>query len=316
MRPRPGSREDNPIEASRRRHLIHRVSGKFYGDFLEERVFRPLGMKTARVISEADIVPDRSAGYRLVDGALKNQEWVAPAINTTADGALYLTALDHAKWNAALDDGKLLKEESWREMWAPTPLADGSPWPYGLGWDVGEQRGHPTLEHGGSWQGFKAQVARYVDQRLTVIVLANLAQARPGVIAHTVAGLVDPELALPNPDRTPEDPDPARTARLQGVLAAWAKAETSPAMAVGLQGRSGWVTAEDEKRQQLARRLDGGGGLRLLAEDDVTSRGLERRGEGLDRIVHCALEADSRTWVFRFHLNAAGRVVDFAAEER
>ena len=46
-----------------------------------------------------------SAGYRLVDGALKNQEWVAPAINTTADGALYLTALDHAKWNAALDGG-------------------------------------------------------------------------------------------------------------------------------------------------------------------------------------------------------------------
>jgi len=155
-----------------------------------------------------------------------------------------------------------------------------------------------------------------VDQRLTVIVLANLAQARPGVIAHTVAGLVDPDLGLADPDGTPEDPDPARTARLQGVLAAWARAETSPAMAVGLQRRSGWATAEDGERQQLASRLGGGGGLRFLAEDDLSSRGLERRGEGLDRIVHCALEADNRTWVFRFHLNAAGRVVDFDAEER
>ena len=45
--------------------LIHKVSGKFYGDFLQERVFMPLEMSTARVISEADIVPNRAAGYRL-----------------------------------------------------------------------------------------------------------------------------------------------------------------------------------------------------------------------------------------------------------
>jgi len=56
--------------------LIRKVTGKFYSDFLAERVFQPLGMTTARIISEADIVPNRAAGYRLVDGDLKNQEWV------------------------------------------------------------------------------------------------------------------------------------------------------------------------------------------------------------------------------------------------
>src|ERR1041384_3645698 len=71
--------------------IIHRVSGKFYGDFLRERVFTPLGMTTTRIISEADIVPNRAAGYRLEKGELKNQEWVAPTLNTTADGALYFT---------------------------------------------------------------------------------------------------------------------------------------------------------------------------------------------------------------------------------
>jgi len=50
-----------------------------------------LGMTTARVISEADIVPHRAAGYRLADGVLQNQEWVAPLLNTTADGSLYLS---------------------------------------------------------------------------------------------------------------------------------------------------------------------------------------------------------------------------------
>src|SRR5918998_430487 len=53
--------------------LIRKVSGKFYGDFLQERVFKPLQMSTARIISEDDIVPNRAAGYRLVNGQLKNQ---------------------------------------------------------------------------------------------------------------------------------------------------------------------------------------------------------------------------------------------------
>jgi len=105
--------------------LIHKVSGKFYGDFLQERVFHPLGMTTARIISEADIVPNRAAGYRLVKGELKNQDWVSPTLNTTADGALYLTVYDMAKWDAALYTEKLLKRSSLQEMWTPVKLNSG-----------------------------------------------------------------------------------------------------------------------------------------------------------------------------------------------
>jgi len=54
--------------------MIHHVTGKFYGDFLQERIFRPLGMTTTRIISESDIVPNRAAGYQLVKGELKNQD--------------------------------------------------------------------------------------------------------------------------------------------------------------------------------------------------------------------------------------------------
>jgi CubicO group peptidase (beta-lactamase class C family) len=82
--------------------LIHRVTGKFYGDVLQERIFQPLGMHTTRIMSEADIIPNRAAGYRLVKGQVKNQEWVAPTLNTTADGSLYFSILDLAKWDAAL----------------------------------------------------------------------------------------------------------------------------------------------------------------------------------------------------------------------
>ena len=71
-----------------------RVSGRFYGALLRDQVFDPLGMTTAQVISEEDIVPNRAAGYRLVDEQPKNQEWVAPKLNTTADGSLYLSLQD------------------------------------------------------------------------------------------------------------------------------------------------------------------------------------------------------------------------------
>ncbi len=106
--------------------LIHRVTGEFYGDFLQQRIFRPLGMESARIISEADIVPNRAAGYRLVKGELKNQEWVSPVVNTTADGSLYFTILDLAKWDAALYTEKLLKRSSLDLMWTPDQAEE---WP-------------------------------------------------------------------------------------------------------------------------------------------------------------------------------------------
>ena len=123
--------------------LIHKVSGKFYGDFLQERVFKPLGMTTARIISEPDIIPNRAAGYRVVNGQIKNQDWVSPSLNTTADGALYLTIHDMAKWDAALYTEKLLKKASLEQMWTPVKLNDGKTHPYGFGWALGRSAWTP-----------------------------------------------------------------------------------------------------------------------------------------------------------------------------
>ena len=174
--------------------LIHKVTGKFYGDFLHERIFRPLRMDTARIITEADIVPNRAGGYVLVKGELKNQPWVAPSVNTTADGALYLTVLDMAKWDAALSPDKLLKKSSLEQMWTPVTLNNGKTHGYGFGWFVGNVHDQRVVEHGGSWQGFKSHIARYPDNGLTIVVFANLAQADTAALAHAVAGIWDPKL--------------------------------------------------------------------------------------------------------------------------
>lgn len=178
--------------------LIHELSGKFYGAFLKERVFTPLGMTSTRIISEAEIVPNRAAGYRLVDGAIQNQEWVAPSVNTTADGSLYFTIEDLARWDEALESGKLLSRASYEQIWTPVTLNDGSTAPYGFGWGVKRTaNGRRLLEHGGAWQGFMTYIARYPDDRLTVVALCNLATAEPAYIAHRVAGFYRRELSPP-----------------------------------------------------------------------------------------------------------------------
>jgi CubicO group peptidase (beta-lactamase class C family) len=169
--------------------VIRRVTARFYGDVLQERIFKPLEMNSTQIISEADIVPQRAAGYRLVQGALKNQEWVAPTLNTTADGALYTNVLDLAKWDAALREKRFLKASSYELMWSPVKLNDGKTYPYGFGWFLEDRGGFKAVSHTGSWQGFTMAINRYEKDGLTVIVMTNLDSdhCKPEKIAEDVA---------------------------------------------------------------------------------------------------------------------------------
>jgi len=186
--------------------LIHKASGNFYGDFLQERIFKPLGMGTTRIINESDIIPNRAAGYVMEKEQIKNQSWVAPMINTTADGSLYFTVLDLAKWDAALYTEKLLKKSGQEQMWTPTKLNSGKVEQYGFGWGFDEIRGHKLIAHGGSWQGFTTYIGRYVDDKLTIVVLTNFAASNPGSIAKGVAGIYNQDLKPIEPVEVKIDP--------------------------------------------------------------------------------------------------------------
>jgi len=181
--------------------MIHKVTGKFYADYLQERIFKPLQMNATRLISDSDIIPNRSAGYEWDGEKLRNQDWVSPTFNSTADGTLYFNVLDLAKWDEALYGTSLLKQTSLDRMWTIYPLNNGKPNPahYGFAWSINTVNGHKVIEHGGAWQGFTCHIARYVDDSLTVVVLTNLAGAKPSLMAHTVAGMLKPAVMPPPP---------------------------------------------------------------------------------------------------------------------
>ena len=208
--------------------LARKASGRFYGDVLRDSVFLPLDMRSARVITESDIVPHRAAGYTLKDGQLKNQEWVSPELNTTADGSLYLSLRDMVAWDAGLRARQVLKPETWAQVFAPVRLNSGRTYPYGFGWDLSTFAGRPAQRHSGGWQGFSTYIARYPDADLTIIVLANLAQANSGRITEGVAAILDPSMTQAAPSPIP-DADTATQARVQGLLASAAAGTLSPA---------------------------------------------------------------------------------------
>lgn len=207
--------------------LIRKVTGKFYGEFLQERIFQPLGMTTARVISEADIVPNRAAGYRLVDGQLKNQEWVSPSTNSTADGSLYFTILDLAKWDAALYTDKPLTQSSLAQIWTPARLNDSRRKAYGFGWHTDVIQGRRVVFHGGAWQGFKSSIARFLDDKLTIIFFANSWETNDVKLTRGLASLFYPEFALPAIQPI-EDREPKASSLVRRVMLQLAKGSPNP----------------------------------------------------------------------------------------
>ncbi|MCM2268841.1 MAG: beta-lactamase family protein [Thermoanaerobaculia bacterium] len=297
--------------------LTSKLAGEHWSDFQAKRVFAPLGMTTTRVISERDLVPHRAAGYELdAEGALKNQEWVAPPFNRCADGALYFSLRDLAAWERGLAAGSFLAPASFAAWWEPVSLAGGRSFPYGFGWSFAEQRGERVVEHGGAWQGFRAAVVRYPEQKLFVAVLANLAQAEPETMAHAIAGLVEPRLALRDPAATAVDPDPARTARLREALGAWSEFRVAPAMSPALAATASGSAREAGDRRRTGARLAKATAFRFLGEDVLTPAARRQIGGDVARAVEYALETPEARFAYRFLLDAHGRVVSFAAERR
>ena len=280
--------------------LIRKVTGEFYGDYLQERIFKPLGMNATRIISEADIIPNRAAGYQLVKGELKNQDWVSPTFNSTADGALYFTVLDLAKWDAALYTEKLVKKSSLDQMWTVAKLNDGKPNKsnYGFAWTIDQMNGHRVIEHGGAWQGFTTYIARYVDDKLTVVVLTNLdsAHSNPGRIAHHVAGLYVP--ALMPPELKPiEDKEPQVTAFFREVLQKIAEGKADPE----------WFTP-DRRKELFPDRIKAFGefvkSLGALKSLDLVER---KEEDGLPAYTYRAAFSD-RTMLLRLTLSPDGKI--------
>jgi len=159
--------------------------------FLSEKVFTPLGMKSVANIDEAKLPETDPTGYlRYALGPLRpapkeGKGWLFAACE------LAMPASDLARWDISIMDQKVLKPASYREFSREVQLQNGLGTHYALGVDVNSQGGHRALSHGGEVSGFTAQNVVFPDERVAVAVLTNQdAVSAAGQIAQGIAPLL------------------------------------------------------------------------------------------------------------------------------
>jgi len=180
--------------------IVEQTSHKPLLQFLQERIFTPLGMKSVANIDQEKLGDTDAAGYLhyglgpLRPAPKEGKGWLFAA------GELAMPVEDLARWDISIIGQKLLQPASYRELETEVLLNNGQGTQYGLGVQVAGQSGHRALFHGGEVSGFTAQNTVFPDERVAVAVLTNQdASGAAGAIAGAIAPLLlageDPQTA-------------------------------------------------------------------------------------------------------------------------
>ncbi|MGH9457588.1 MAG: serine hydrolase [Thermoanaerobaculia bacterium] len=156
---------------------LEAAAGKPYGELMRELVWKPAGMDDTRMDDPAAIIPNRVDGYRIVDGELRNSEFVNIS-SRFAGGGTRSTVVDMVRFATALDGGKLLDAASLDAMWWPQTTNAGRWSSYGLGWGVYSVNGRFEVTHSGSQQETRTLLALFPSADLTVALASNYEEAQ------------------------------------------------------------------------------------------------------------------------------------------
>ncbi|HEY6951568.1 MAG TPA: serine hydrolase domain-containing protein [Bacteroidota bacterium] len=171
--------------------IVEKAAGMPLLQFLHEKIFNPLGMKSVSNIDNEKLGEEDPTGYfRYALGPLRpapkeGQGWLFAA------GELAMTAQDLATWDISVIDRTILKPSSYELLETEVLLNNGVGSRYGLGVDVGMEAGHRTIAHGGEVSGFTSSNIILPDDRAAVVVLTNQdAASASGIIAHGILPLL------------------------------------------------------------------------------------------------------------------------------
>ncbi|MDX1482644.1 MAG: serine hydrolase domain-containing protein [Woeseiaceae bacterium] len=163
--------------------IVETLSGHSFAEFLDERIFTPLGMdNTVAFEKGVSSVPNRAYGYTVTDEGIEftdQSRWSS----VLGDGGVYSSLNDLYRWDQALYRDDLITADSKAQMLTPS-LED-----YGFGWRIDRFDGHLRYHHSGSTSGFRNFIQRFPEQRLTIIVLTNRAEPDVQPLAEEIAAL-------------------------------------------------------------------------------------------------------------------------------
>ncbi len=180
----PGSRFwYNPPSYSWASRPMAEVAGRPFSDLVEAYVFRPAGTLHAarihrRLPLRADLAALLAEPYHTDSGGAIVRSEPPPPQGDGAAGGVIASAMDLARIDIALSDGRLLSADWRAKLWTPTVTPAGTVLPYGLGWFLAEFEGRRLAWHTGLWEGqYSALYLKVLNEksaeRLTLILLAN-----------------------------------------------------------------------------------------------------------------------------------------------
>ena len=165
--------------------IVERVSGQKFGDFVRDRIFKPLGMNNSSWRDNyRRLVPGRAQGY---SRSGEKEPWMLnmPIMNVVGNGGMLTTVGDWLKWNAALD-AKTMGAPFVEALETQGVLNDGRKISYALGLDVGNYKGMKEVAHSGGTAGYQTYLSRYPEKKLSVAAMCNGYPPSSGDIVYSV----------------------------------------------------------------------------------------------------------------------------------
>ena len=230
--------------------IVQKVSGKPLAAFARERIFAPLGMQHTFFHEQyATLVAGRAQSYQPAAGG--GYDGVALSYSTVGPTGLLTTADDLLLWAKNFDDGRVGGRSLLAQMQSSAVFNDGKPTGYGGGLDIGTYRGLKSIDHAGADAGFRSYLARFPEQRLTVIITGNGADVQASRLGQRIADIyLDGQLSpLPKPFPSYSDATqvPLAPARLDALIGTYALENGSAITFAREHGHLvGWTAGDDK----------------------------------------------------------------------
>lgn len=171
-------------------YIIEERSGKSYAEFIEDRIFKPLGMKNSHYGSHSKVIKNRASGYQPNEEGYNNADYLSLTLPYAA-GSIMSNVDDLLLWQQAIHNNTLISEKSKKLAFTNYTLNNGSPIYYGYGFSVDEVNGTPSIEHGGGIFGYETYAVYIPSEDIYTVILTNRNGNGPSdvtveVVAHAL----------------------------------------------------------------------------------------------------------------------------------
>lgn len=169
-------------------YIIEQVSGKTYEEFVEQELFKQLGMSNSFYAHYKEIVYNRASGYQPGGGEYVNADFLSMTI-PYASGSLMSTVEDLYKWQSSLNSNKLVSKRTLTKAHTNHKLNNGDLTNYGYGWLTYDINGSPSIEHGGGIFGYTCYQIYVPKEDVYVVILTNSNGNSPASAAIKIAAM-------------------------------------------------------------------------------------------------------------------------------